>query len=115
MGLCWYCFHGWPKPNVEIYDRLIASAGYEATHYGPAHIVFEDENFDTDSIQYCIDQCDKPSIHFDLSEGQIADVREALVALLAIPESIRDCCPADYDEENPALYPPPEGVEMEKR
>jgi hypothetical protein len=79
-------------------------------HFGPAHIVWEDENFETHHIQRCLDNFDRYSE--DLTEKQREVVRWSLEEMLKIPEHIRNPEPDDYDNEHPELYPPAEGVEM---
>ena len=51
MGLCYYCHWGWPKPIADIYDKYLEIAGSSAMHFGPAHVVWEDENFERPLIQ----------------------------------------------------------------
>lgn len=51
-------FHKIADPNSvqQIYDRCVADIGYDAAHYGPGHIVWDDGNLETEHIQFCIDQ-----------------------------------------------------------
>src|SRR3990170_4665508 len=39
MGICWYCYWGWPKPVAEIYQSALRElAGDESPlHYGMGH------------------------------------------------------------------------------
>lgn len=111
MGICWYCHWGWSKPVKEIHDRYQAIAGEEAMHYGPAHIVWDDENFDREHVQWCLDHFDEH--RSDHGDTEMQAVRESLVALLALPDHILNPEPADYDDEHPELFPPT--VEMELR
>jgi hypothetical protein len=48
MGICWFCYWGWPKPVADIYLKALAKLdGYDSPlHFGPAHIIWDDENFD---------------------------------------------------------------------
>ena len=59
---CWFCHHGWHPDVRKVYneaaDKLDALPGVDAEtelHYGRAHIVWDDENFERHSIQWCID------------------------------------------------------------
>jgi hypothetical protein len=104
MGICWYCHWGWAEEVADIYDAAAAQIGWLALHYGPAHIVWEDENFDAHSIQWCIDHASENQ--GDLSDTQWEVVVNSLKVLLAIPKEIRECQPSDYDEEHPENFPP---------
>lgn len=110
-GDCWYCVHGWPAEVRSIYDRYVVIAGWRAMNYGPAHIVWSDENFDHDSIRWCIE-------HFgefddDLSEEQRVAVRSSLDELLALPESTLCPIPEEFDpDDDPADWPPAPGFRM---
>ena len=109
--ICWYCHHGWPKPIADIYDRFLLIAGESAMHFGPAHIVWEDENFD--SSGWCLE-------HFDEYAGDhlpeaLAAVRQSLIELSQLPTDVIDPAPADYDGKHPENFPPPAGMEMVKR
>ncbi len=76
--------------------------------YGPAHVVWADENFD--SAQWCLDNFEK--YRGDNSDAALAVVRRSLERLAALPESAWNVEPEDYDDRNPDQYPPPDGVEM---
>jgi hypothetical protein len=104
MGICWFCYWGWPKPVADIYLKALEKLnGYEAPlHYGPAHVVWDDENFDC--AQVCLDDFDRYSDGFTKEEMDI--VRESLVELAELPESDYEIIPDDYDDEHPELYPP---------
>ena len=113
MAICWYCHWGWPEPNAAIYEKYLPLIGESGLDFGPGHIVWSDENFNTDCIQFCIDNIDKYSD--GLTEEEKGYALASLKELLAIPEDIRDCCPSDYDDENPENYPPPANVTMVKK
>lgn len=124
--ICWYCYWGVPKQVADIYTKYLVLTSETAMHYGPAHIVWEDENFETEEhIQWCIDTAESwfkewnVSPHFGgepkLTKVEFDLVVESLKELLLIPESIRCCEPKDYDGEHPADYPPPKGLVMVKR
>ena len=110
MSICWYCYHGWPKPVAEIYKRALADLDGDESplHYGPGHIVWEDENFD--SAEWCLEHFDE--YKFDHSESDLVIVRRSLEELAALPLEVRDGVPDDYDGEHPENYPPQ--VEVEK-
>lgn len=112
MGTCWYCHWGWSKPVAEIYLEALKKLHGDMMplHYGPAHIVWEDENFD--SAEWCIKNFDKYGTNLNLYEKQV--VKESLEKLAALPLDIRCVEPNDYDEEHPELFPPPDGIEMVK-
>jgi len=113
MGFCWDCYWGWPKAVADIYDKALADLGGNESplHFGPAHIVWGDENFD--SADWCLE-------HFDEHRGMMtaedaAIVKRSLEELAKIPLEERCVEPDDYDDEHPELFPPPRGVEMVKR
>lgn len=123
MGICWYCHWGWPKQVRDIYDKYLALTSDTAMHYGPAHIVWEDENFETvEHIQWCIDTAEQwfkewnVSPHFGgdpkLTREEFVLVVESLKELLTVPEEIRCCCPDNYDDEHPENFPPPANIVM---
>ena len=105
MAICWYCHWGWSEPVAAIYRRYLAVAGESAMHYGPAHIVWEDENFERESVQGCLDHVNEYR-HETATDEQHAAVKASLEALLALPDDLLDPCPMDYDNENPTQYPP---------
>ena len=86
-------------------------------HFGPAHIVWEDENWH--STEWCIEHFNDYNDGFTEKENEV--VMWSLVELAKIPMNQRDPEPAEYKalsemdnehELDPADYPPPEGVEM---
>lgn len=110
MGICWYCYWGWPKPVAEIYLKALADldGNKRPLHYGPSHVVWEDENFDF--AEWCIEHFDE--YRGDFSDSELVIVLESLKELAALPMDIKCVEPEDYDNEHPALYPPDSGVEM---
>ena len=110
--ICWYCKWGWPKQVYDIYLKGVESVGEMAMDFGPAHVVWADENFDDSSIRGCI--TDAQDFRGELTDDEIAVVMQSLEDLLRVPESVRCCEPENYDGEFPEKYPPPEGVEMMK-
>jgi len=136
--ICWYCYWGWPKQIRDIYDRAEADidclireypdesndwepleeprSGEEALNYGPAHVVWSDENWD------CAEGCLKDMKHH-LSRLRpsrtwpleiLVVIRRSLEELIALPDEIRFAEPEGYDGEHPENYPPAAGLEMVK-
>jgi hypothetical protein len=119
MGICWYCYWGWPKASQNIFDKAVEKLGGDDSPllFGPSHVVWEDENFCDRSIRDCLDYfgpfLERTPDRFD--EFQLSVVRWSLEELLKVPEEIRCCEPEDYDEENPKNFPPPDGIEMARK
>lgn len=112
MSTCWYCHWGWAKAVQAIYDEFVEELGdNNAMHYGPAHIVWEDENFDDDSIRHCLAHEWSADAYPHCSQEEFAVVRRSLEKLMTVPESVRCCEPEEYDGEHPDRFPPV-GVEM---
>lgn len=103
MAICWHCHWGWSPEVKAIYQRGIDAAGYLSMHYGPAHIVWEDENFETSHIQWCIDHASE--YRNNLTDEQFKAVVDSLKELLTVPEPLR-LEPEDYDDEHPENFPP---------
>ena len=113
--ICWYCHWGWSEPVAKIYKLALEKlhGGEMALHYGPSHIVWEDENWFDDNIQFCLKECDNYDDYKDrYSKEEIDIVRWSLEELLKLPIEVRDPCPEDYDEEHPEKYPPINGIKM---
>lgn len=115
MSICWYCYWGWPKQIREIYDNHIDAAGELAMHFGPAHIVWEDENFERHHIQWCLDHFADAATNTQHSAEELDAVRQSLVDMLRLPDSILNAMPSDYDGEHPDKYPPPSTIDMDRR
>ena len=111
--ICWYCYWGWPEQVFAIYKKGFDVVGESGMDFGPAHIVWADENFDAESIRWCIDNAEWH--RGDLADEDLAVVVEGLHELLALPENILCCVPSDYDGYNPQAYPPPDDLRMVKR
>lgn len=108
---CWYCYWGWAKPVADIYMRAAEMMDdVRLLHYGPAHVVWEDENWD--SAEWCIQHFDEHKEDYDPSDLEV--VRWSLFELTKLPPEIREIEPKDYDGVNPQNYPPAEGVEVVK-
>lgn len=113
MSICWYCCWGWSRPVAEIYlEALRRLDGYESVlDYGPAHIVWCDENWNDESIQGCLRDCDERRwFHDDLSDNEIDVIRWSLLELLKIPEDVRNCEPEEYEGVDPDSFPPTSDV-----
>lgn len=104
--ICWYCHWGWARPVAEIYlEALRRLDGDESPlHYGPSHIVWEDENFDCAEI--CLEDFDKSPLRDDYSSEELAVVRWSLEELAKIPADDREAAPDEYDGIHPELFPP---------
>lgn len=105
MGICWYCHWGWSKPVAAIYAKYEAIAGESAMHYGPAHIVWSDENFEREHVEWCLDNFDTYKREAS-TDAENEAVRQSLVELLALPDDVLSPMPDDYDDERPELFPP---------
>ena len=113
MGLCWYCYWGWPKAVADIYDRALSDLDGDMCplDFGPGHIVWSDENFG--SAEWYLEHFEE--YKGDYSEEDLAIVKRSLEELAKLPLNVRCIEPDDYadsDEEHPELFPPPKGVEM---
>ena len=108
--ICWYCHWGWPKPVADIYKKALSDLdGYsDPLHFGPAHIVWEDENFNL--AELCLEHFDEWA--GDYSEQELGIVKRSLEELNKLPMNIKEVEPEDYDGEHPELYPPQSGVVM---
>lgn len=107
--ICWECYWGWPKPVAEIYKKALADldGDYGPLHFGPAHVVWEDENFGL--ADSCI--ADFEQWKGDYSDKELDIVMRSLRELALLPQSAWDIVPPDYDGEHPELYPPTVDVE----
>lgn len=109
MGMCWYCYWGWPRVVRDIFsDAKFALGGDEnPLIFGPSHIVWEEENFDDDSIEWCINEATVENCQkYELPPFQMGVISASLKRLLAVQPHVRACEPQDYDGENPENYPP---------
>jgi hypothetical protein len=104
MGICWYCYWGWAKPVAEIYEEAVKRLNGDDTplHFGPSHIVWDDENFDC--AEACLKDFDKYTEGY--TEEELNVVRWSLEELVKLPLKARDPEPDDYDDEHPEFYPP---------
>ena len=110
--MCWFCHWGWPKPIADIYQKAVKDLdGYSSPmHFGPAHIVWDDCNFD--SAQWCIDNFD--DYRGDLTPEQCELVMRSLLELLEVPDYLKDV-PDGCDGIEPSECPPWPDVVMVKQ
>ena len=110
--MCYWCHWGWPKPIRDIYDGCVARVGESPLLYGPAHIVWADENWE--SAQWCLDHFNE--YKRDYTEDELKIVRESLEKLLVTPDEYKTE-PGGYNEckHDPANFPPPRHWECECR
>lgn len=106
---CWWCTWGWPKVIADIYlDALNKLDGdYTPLKFGPAHIVWEDENFN--SAKWCIENFDKNSDNLNEYEKQV--VLESLINLENVPNEFKT---EPYSGDEPEKFPPPKHWECVK-
>lgn len=135
MGDCWICRWGWPKVCVDIYNRAVSdleklyeedpdskvwfSFGAEGVmKFGPAHIVWEDHNFD--SWQWCLEESEKNRAKYNtISDKEMEILRRSLRELGELDPDVRDYCGPDEYESQPGnwyhdveQFPPPPSVEL---
>ena len=133
MGICWFCHWGWPKPIADIYDKAKAdideclsivpceengwetpedpTSGEWALKWGPAHVVWEDENFDL--AESCLKDCDEARFsHWHPPAMEI--VKRSLRELVVVPDEMKSPM-EEYDGDYPEMYPPPSDWIMVKR
>lgn len=77
-------------------------------HYGPAHVVWADENFDCAELS--LEKFDQRAD--DLTDKEKVVVRWSLEQLAKIPLSERDPAQDGWHNANAPNHPPPEGMEM---
>ena len=113
MGICWYCWWGWPKSVADIYERALAALDGDESEllYGPGHIVWADENFAREHVEWCLHEGEAGEYWHDYATDKSKKiVLDSLRELLALPDSILDSVPEEYDGENPERYPPPSPI-----
>lgn len=104
MSVCWYCYWGWAKPVAEIYQESLKRLDGNSFPllYGPAHVVWEDENFDL--AELCLRTFESQGNGY--TDSQLDIVRWSLEQLIKLPPEDRCIEPSDYDGEHPEMYPP---------
>jgi hypothetical protein len=115
--ICWWCYWGWNKPIREVYDKALTALGGNdcPLRYGPAHVVWEDENWD--SAELCLEKFDEWKLKWNddrFSDSDLEIVRQSLIELIAVPDEFKEE-PAEYDGEHPEKFPPPSSWEMIRR
>lgn len=92
---------------TKIYNQALGMCDgmWKALHFGPSHIVWEDENFWDHSIEFCINEMNTET-YDNFSDEQLNAVRWSLEQMALMPESERCVEPDDYNGENPDDYPP---------
>ena len=111
--MCWYCYWGWSKAVRDVYNKYIEIAGDSAMHYGAAHIVWDNENFERCHVQWCLDNFEKHRRE-DCTNEENEAVKQSLIDLLKLPDNILSPMPEEYEagDSGPENYPPQ--VEMDK-
>ena len=115
MSYCYFCHWGWPPEIAAIYTRAKEALGGDEhpLHYGPAHAVWEDENFD--AAECCIENFDRyvQDTDPDLTGHEKAVVMQSLVELAALPMELR-VPPESFNwDDLPSDHPPPwRGVKL---
>lgn len=109
MSECYYCHWGWPPDIKEIFDDAIAEIGCrEPLLFGPAHIVWSDENFDL--AQSCLDNFDHYSLPSNFSDEEYRIVRRSLELLRDIYQPALHAPPAEFqkddEDDNPDRFIP---------
>lgn len=96
---------------ADIYEEALEKLGGDdiPLKFGPAHIVWEDENFD--SADWCLEHFDEH--RGDYTEADLVVVRDSLERLVNVPDELK-MPPTGYDGENPGLFPPPSDWECVK-
>lgn len=111
MATCYWCYWGWPKPIKDIYDKALIKLDGDTTplDFGPAHTIWSNENWDSETVQWCLDEDTYKEAWDDLTDIESAVVRESLELLLALSDDYKSE-PEGYDDddENPQKFPPPE-------
>ena len=90
---------------MAIYHKYVEVAGESAMHYGAAHIVWDDENFGREHVQWCLDHFEEYK-HKEATTAENEAVKQSLLDLLALPDEVLYPWPDDYDDEHPERFPP---------
>ncbi len=102
----------WIRDEKLHWQKFEPTSGFNALRFGPAHVVWEDENWDC--IDFCIKECEDDRF-CAWPEFAVRLVQYSLIDLKALGIENIEVCPEDYDGWNPANFPPPDGVEMVKK
>lgn len=82
--------HPWHFALDDIYSRasqaleMLDFSPEDALLFGPAHIVWEDDNYDLDSVRYCLKCCDDLTFTAQRSPVEIAIVRWSLERIIEV-------------------------------
>jgi hypothetical protein len=116
MSYCWYCYWGWPKQIEEIYRtaqkelEAIGGSAECSLDYGPGHIVWADENFEREHVQYCLNEARKADCwNYEETDAEKAIVIRSLEKMLELPDEVLDCVPPGFHEDDsnlPETFPP---------
>jgi len=103
---------------MDIYQEAVRRLGDNEylLDFGPSHVVWSDENWG--SAQWCLDNFDRYVGYMDedsYTQEDLEVIKWSLRELTKLPDEIIYAVPEDYDDENPALYPPPEGMIVIRR
>lgn len=82
-------------------------------HYGPAHIVWEDENFARHHVGQCLENFDKYRAE-DCTDTEHQAVKDSLLALLELSDEVLEPIDDDNCHSDPDAYPPPAGMIMRR-
>lgn len=114
MAICYYCYWGWPKPFLDIYQKYVTliddlgESGYDAMHWGVGHVIWEDENFELANTSE--EEANSWWEKYGDGKSRAAHdlVMQSLKELASLPGKLFSV-PADYeaDDEHPENYPPP--------
>lgn len=117
-GECWYCHWGWSKVVSDIYkeaERRLGDLDTRGTqndplHFGPSHIVWDDENFD--SPEWCLEHFEDNNYGDKCTAEELAIVRWSLEELAKVPLDQRCIEPKEYEGDHPENFPPASNVVM---
>jgi hypothetical protein len=109
--MCWFCYWGWPQPVADIFNEAKRQLGGNDSPllWGPAHIVWEDENFD--SAEWCLETWEGNVPFSKYEEFELDVVRESLEKLVLVPKKYRKL-PGEW-EDDVVNSPPPADWVME--
>lgn len=106
MGICYYCYWGWPKPIADIFNKAVEMLGgnEDPLMFGPAHVVWSDENFN--SASWCLENFEENRSEY-YCDASHEVVRWSLEELAKLPMDLKTEPDGYYeDDEHPERYPP---------
>lgn len=126
--MCYWCYWGWPVELADIHDESVERieaileplrfnketfeevqteppSGFSALHFGPGHVLWEDENWDC--ADYCLKECDGEMVE-GWVPAAVEVLRDSLRRVIALPDHLKRE-PEGYseDETDPKDFPPP--------